>query len=68
MAQNFFEVLKRERLNKNLSQEKLAEKSGLSTRYISSLECNDQQPSLEVFIRLAKALELKPSELMQGLD
>jgi transcriptional regulator with XRE-family HTH domain len=64
----FAEVLKQTRLQKGLSQEKLSEKSELSTRYISALECDDNQPSLEVFIRLAKALELKPSELMQGLD
>ena len=68
MAKSFSKILKQERLNKGFSQEKLSEKSGLSTRYISSLECDDQQPSLEVFIKISKALELLPSELMRNLD
>ena len=68
MEQSFSKILKQERLNKGFSQERLSEKSGLSTRYISSLECDNQQPSLEVFIKISKALNLPSSEFIKLLD
>ncbi|MBW5290833.1 MAG: hypothetical protein Rsou_1136 [Candidatus Ruthia sp. Asou_11_S2] len=62
--QSFSYVLKQQRSKVGLSQEKLAEKANLLVRYISLLECDRQQPSLTTFIKIARALETSPSELI----
>ena len=44
------------RLMKNLRQEDLAEKAGLSTNYIGAVERGEKLPSLETFIIIVNAL------------
>jgi transcriptional regulator with XRE-family HTH domain len=68
ITKSFATVLKEQRLNAQLSQEKLAEKADLSTRYISLLECEDQNPSLNTVISIAHALNLLPSTLLQYME
>jgi transcriptional regulator with XRE-family HTH domain len=48
-----------------LSQEKLAEKMGISPKYLSSIERGKENPTLDTFIKVAKALNL---ELMEIFD
>ncbi len=48
----------------HISQEKLAEKSGLHRTYISSIECYKRSISLENIQRLADALEIEPYKLL----
>lgn len=45
---------------KGYSQEKLGEKSGLSTHYISDIEQGKYSPSIPTIESLAKALEIEP--------
>ena len=48
--------IKRIRLDKNLSQEKLAKLSGLTKGYISKIEKSDKAPPLSTLSKIAHAL------------
>lgn len=51
------------RFKKNYSQEKLAEKTGLSTHYISDIEQGKYSPSIPTIERISKALDILPQLL-----
>lgn len=53
------------RIKKGLSQEKLAELSGLHRTYISSLELGKRNVSLNNIYALAKALDVTPDKLLK---
>lgn len=53
------------RTKKGLSQEKLAELSGLHRTYISSLELGKRNVSLNNIYALAKALDVTPDKLLK---
>lgn len=55
--------VKKYRIQKNLSQEALAEKCGLHRTYISSIECFKRSISLENIQRIALALEIETYKL-----
>ncbi len=55
--------IKKVRIEKNISQEDLAEAIQCSTRTISRYETSDRNPSLELALRLAKYLQLSVNEL-----
>ena len=57
------------RIQRQLSQEELAGISGLHRTYISGLERGIRNPSISIVARLADALKIEPSELLdrQGL-
>lgn len=52
------------RHEKHLTQEELADRSGLSARYIGSVERAQMSPSVTVLGRIADALEVDPAELV----
>ena len=56
--------LRRVRSQKKLTQEELADRAGLSTRYIGAIERADVSASVTVLGRIADALEVKPSVLI----
>jgi transcriptional regulator with XRE-family HTH domain len=66
--QKFGVLLQNARKNKNLSQEKLAELSGLHRTYISDLERGIRNPTLTTIVTVSVALNMTPSELLQGLQ
>ncbi len=68
METSFPLVLKQKRLAIGLSQEKFAEKVGLSMRSISLLETGKQQPTLSTLNKISQALNLKTSELLQLIE
>ena len=51
------------RRKKGLSQLELSKRSGVSYGYISELENNLKSPTIDTICKLAKALEVDPSEL-----
>lgn len=51
-----------------LTQEKLAEKSGLDPTYVSDIERGLRNPGIVNVARLAKALGLTTAELCKGVD
>ena len=54
------------RRKRRLTQEQLAEKTELSTNYISHIENSRSIPSLETLMKLCAALEITPNELLLG--
>jgi DNA-binding XRE family transcriptional regulator len=57
--------LKRLRQRAGLSQEELAAAAGISRTYLSRLETAMHDPTLGVVERLAKALKVKPTDLLK---
>ena len=58
-------LIKDLRKNKSISQEKLAEKTGLDRTYISIIETGKSAPTLTSICKLAKGLDIKVSELFK---
>ncbi len=54
------------RQNHAWSQEELAERAGLHRTYISGVERGIRNPTVTVLAKIAKALRVKPAELLQG--
>ncbi|RJQ30066.1 MAG: XRE family transcriptional regulator [Peptococcaceae bacterium] len=52
---------------KELTQEQLAEKAGLTGAYLGYIERGERNPSLETIDRIAKALQVEPVSLLQQL-
>jgi len=64
--QKFGRNLARLRVAASLTQEKLAERVGLSARYIQSVEAGDNWPSLPKLGRMRAALDCQWNELLAG--
>ena len=63
----FGEILRAHRLERNLSQEQLSERVDVLRSFISSLENGTRQPSLDMILRLAKALDITPGKLIDPI-
>lgn len=61
-------ILKRIRLEKNLSHEKLAEKAGVTRPAISFIESGARKPSLLLCLKISEALEVKFSEIVKEAE
>lgn len=55
--------IKQLRRAKGLSQEELSEKIGMSSKYLSSIERGNENPTLDTFIKLAQSLGVDIFEL-----
>ena len=64
----FGKAIRRRRRELDLSQEELAEKSGLHRNYISSIENGERNPSLKNIAKLAAALDLSVAALFANYD
>ena len=60
----FGEILKAYRLERKLSQEQLSERVDVLRTFISALENGTRQPSFDMLLRLAKALDITPGKLI----
>jgi transcriptional regulator with XRE-family HTH domain len=56
------------RERRNLTQEKLAEKVGVSARYIQSVEAGEYFPSLPKLVRVRATLRCDWEDLFEGCD
>ena len=61
---NFGAVLRANRLEQGLTQERLAAKSGVNRSYLSRIEAGSVSPTLTVVFRLSDALKVAPSALI----
>ena len=61
-------LLKRKRKEKRLSQQYLANKSGLNRTYISLMERGLKAPSLTTIFKLSSILEIDASTLIKELE
>jgi len=68
IEQIFGEVLKEERNKKDISQSELANLAELDRTYISLLERGLRQPTIETVFKLAEALNLNASALIQKME
>jgi transcriptional regulator with XRE-family HTH domain len=65
--EQFAENLRRCRRNKGLSQQRLAFNCKLHRTEISLLERGDRNPRLTTIVRLARALDVAPAELLDDV-
>jgi transcriptional regulator with XRE-family HTH domain len=68
VVKQFAKVLQELRHESGLSQEELAEKCNLHDRYISFLERALRQPTITTIFKLAKALNITPSDLIKKVE
>jgi len=61
-------LIKQRRNELHISQEKLAESSGLHRTYIGQLEHGKKSPTIRTLFLIAKTLGIKLSELIQQLE
>ncbi|HAS6309987.1 TPA: helix-turn-helix domain-containing protein [Vibrio vulnificus] len=68
LLKNFGERVKNLRVERAMSQERLAELSGLHRTYVGSLERGQRNVSYLNILKIAAALEISTSVLLEGLD
>ncbi|SMQ85052.1 DNA-binding transcriptional regulator, XRE-family HTH domain [Bacillus sp. OV166] len=59
----FGKLIGRLRRSKQLSQEELAYRSNIHTKTLSDIERDVYYPGVEIFVRIAKKLDISPIEL-----
>jgi transcriptional regulator with XRE-family HTH domain len=60
------EAIRAKRKKAGLTQEQLAEKSDLSTVFISRVECGKESPTVDSLMKIAKALAVSVRSLVAG--
>lgn len=65
--ETFAANLRAERKRLNLSQEALGHRCNLNMSEVSRLERCDRDPRLATIVKLAKALGIPPSKLLDGI-
>ncbi|MFQ5880911.1 MAG: helix-turn-helix domain-containing protein [Candidatus Methylomirabilales bacterium] len=60
--------IKKARESLQKSQETLAFDAGVHRTYVSLIERGQKSPTLAVIVRLAKALNVRPSELLRRVE
>ena len=61
-------AVRRFRGKSDLSQEGLADRTGIHRTYIGGIERGERNPTLLMIHRLAKALDIKPAQLFDELS
>ena len=64
----FGQAVRRLRLAKGVSQEALAELAGIHRTYIGDVERGTRNISLVNILRIARALDVSPGQLMQEME
>jgi transcriptional regulator with XRE-family HTH domain len=64
LSERFSHNMKQVRRRKRLSQTQLGRRAGVSTSYVSMLERNQRTPPLGTLERIARALQVRPVELL----
>ena len=61
-------VLQRFREERKSSQELVSGLAGIGRTHLSAIERGERKPTLETFFKIAYALDVKPSRLMQEIE
>ena len=56
--------IQEERRKRGVTQQELAEKLGMTAKYISNIECGSKTPKLEIFVAIANALQVDANTLL----
>ena len=64
----FGRVLRTLRVERGLSQEALALEAGIQRNYVSLIERGVNQPTITTIFKLATALEMKPSQVVELVE
>ena len=64
LQETFAVTFTRIRIARGLTQEQLAARAGISVSYVSMLQRGQRSPPLETLEQLAKALGVKPVQLL----
>ncbi len=59
--------IKLQRIKNNFNQDKLAELSGISQKYLSSIECAKVNPSITVIVKICRVLKIDLNEIYKIL-
>jgi transcriptional regulator with XRE-family HTH domain len=68
LHRNFGRIVRSLREERELTQERLADASGVTRNYVSEIERGLKSPSLRVIAGLARALGTRPSELISAAE
>lgn len=63
-AKAFGRAVRFARMRQSIEQRDLAEKAGLNRSYLGAVERGANSPTLDVVVRVAKALDMTPSALV----
>ena len=61
-------VLQRIRENKHKSQELVSGLAGIGRTHLSAIERGERKPTLDTFFKIAYALDMKPSKIMEEIE
>lgn len=61
-------VIRHFREERNKSQELVSGLAGIGRTHLSAIERGERRPTLDTFFRIAYALGIKPSVLMQAIE
>jgi transcriptional regulator with XRE-family HTH domain len=65
-AEKFGTIVRTLREERNLTQDQLAERAGVSATYIGFIERGDNVPTLTIILQIASALKIRSSDLLRG--
>lgn len=68
VGERFGHALRRQRVARGWSQERLANRAGLNRSYMGEIERAAAMPSLATVVKLAQALELPLAELVAACE
>lgn len=58
------QAIREVRTERGISQEGLADQAGMHRTYVGGIERGERNPSYRNIVKLARALEVRPSELL----
>lgn len=61
-------VIQRFREKKKLSQEVVSGLAGIGRTHLSAIERGERKPTLETFFKIAYAMDIRPSVIMQAIE
>lgn len=68
LNQSIAQALVKYRHLSQLSQEELADLAGIHRTYVSQIERGLKMPTLAILFKIASALKVKPSDLVQEIE